>query len=115
MPAIRLAGSELIRQVAAAGLAAVPEAFADRAYSPEGRLVSRRLPGAVLHDATAIAARCVQMLTDGTVRAIDGSVVDVAARSICVHGDTPGAVAIAQQVQRSLVDAGIALQPFAGR
>lgn len=114
LPVVGLAGSELIQQASAAGLAAVPEAFADRAYSPGGRLVSRRLPGAVLHDAAGIAARCVQMVTDGTVHAVDGSVLDIAARSICVHGDTPGAVAIAQQVRRALVDAGAVLRPFAG-
>ncbi len=115
LPVVGLAWSELVRQTEAAGLAAVPEAFADRAYAPDGRLVSRRLPGAVLHDATAIAARVVQMVTDHGVRAIDGSTIDVAARSICLHGDTPDAVAIAQQVRRSLVAAGVALQPFTGQ
>ncbi len=114
LPLVGLAGSELIAQAAAAGLTAVPEAFADRAYSPQGRLVSRRVAGAVLHDADAIAARCVQMVRDGTVVAVDGSAVQVAAESICVHGDTPGAVAIALRVRHSLVGAGVTLQPFAG-
>lgn len=115
LPLVGLAGSELIRQAVAAGLAPVPEAFADRAYAPDGGLVSRRLPGAVLDDAAAISARCVQLVRDGTVQAVDGSDVAVTARSICVHGDTPGAVAIAGQVRRALVGAGAILQPFAGR
>jgi UPF0271 protein len=92
----------------------VPEAFADRAYTPEGHLVSRRMPGAVLHDPQAIAARCVEMARTGKVRAVDGSLVDVRARSLCVHGDTPGAVEIARQVRAALLDAGVALRPFAG-
>jgi UPF0271 protein len=115
LPVVALAGSELIRQADSAGLTAVQEAFADRAYTPDGRLVSRRLAGAVLHDAASIAARCVQMLTEGTICATDGSVIDVDAQSICVHGDTPDAVAIAQHVRRSLVDAGVVLHPFTGR
>lgn len=115
LPVVGLAGSELIRQAAAARLTAVPEAFADRAYSAEGSLLARRLPGAVLHDPAEIADRCVQMLTEGTVLAVDGSVIHIAPRSICVHGDTPGAVVIAQQVRQALVAAGVELRPFAGR
>ena len=114
LPVLGLAGSVLVDQAERAGLAVVPEAFADRAYTPEGRLVSRRVAGAVVHDAEVVAARSVQIATGRTVRATDGSVVAVAARSICVHGDTPGAVAIAQRVRRSLVDAGVVLRPFAG-
>ena len=113
LPVLGLPGSEWLRQAEAAGLAAVPEAFADRAYTPEGHLVSRRLPGAVLHDPEVIAERCVRLARTGKVVAVDGSVVDMPARSLCVHGDTPGAVAIARRVRAALVSAGVTLGPFA--
>ncbi len=112
LPLLGLAGSELLVQAEAAGLTGIPEAFADRAYTPGGALVSRREPGAVLADPTEIAARCVQIATEGTVRAVDGSTVAVDARSICVHGDTAGAVAIAEAVRAALQSAGLTLQPF---
>jgi len=113
LPVLGLPGSELLRQAQAAGLVAVPEAFADRAYTPDGLLVSRRLPGAVLHDPALIAARCQRLAVEGTLDAVDGTPVAVAARSICVHGDTPGAVAIAKQVRHGLLDAGVELRAFA--
>ncbi|MFC7490704.1 MULTISPECIES: LamB/YcsF family protein [unclassified Knoellia] len=112
LPLVGLAGSELLVAAEAAGLEAVAEAFADRAYTAEGLLASRREDGAVLHDPVAIAARCVRLVTDGTIDAIDGSSVPVAARSICVHGDTEGAVAIAAAVRRALEGAGITIQAF---
>jgi UPF0271 protein len=114
LPLLGLAGSELLRQAKEAGLAGVAEAFADRAYTANGLLVSRRQPGAVLEDPADIASRCVQLATQGTVRAVDGSTVAVEARSICVHGDTAGAVQIAQAVRRALQEAGLALRSFAG-
>ncbi|KGN41484.1 LamB/YcsF family protein [Knoellia aerolata] len=110
---VGLAGSELLRAAGDAGLAAVSEAFADRAYTPDGLLVSRREPGAVLEDPAEVARRCVQLVRHGTVTAVDGSTIRVAAQSICVHGDTPGAVDIARAVRRSLADAGITVRPFA--
>jgi UPF0271 protein len=113
LPVLGLPGSEWLRQAAAAGLTAVPEAFADRAYTPEGRLVSRRRPGAVLHDPDLIADRCVEMARTGKIRAIDGSLVQVRARSLCVHGDTPGAVEIARRVRAALLEVGVLLRPFA--
>ncbi|HEX2772580.1 MAG TPA: 5-oxoprolinase subunit PxpA [Micromonosporaceae bacterium] len=112
LPVLGLPGSEWLQQAAAAGLTAVPEAFADRAYTPQGRLVSRRQPGAVLHDPDLIAARCVEMSRTGKVRAIDGSLVEVHARSLCVHGDTPGAVEIARRVRAALLAVGVELRPF---
>ena len=75
--------------------------------------MSRRLPGAVLHDPEVIAERCVQLARTGTVTAVDGSLVEVRARSLCVHGDTSGAVAIARRVRAALSSAGVALRPFA--
>ena len=114
LPVLGLPGSEFLRQAVAAGLTAVPEAFADRGYTSGGHLVSRRLPGAVLHDPDVVAERCVRIATQGTVEAQDGSTVPLVARSICVHGDTPGAVAIARRVRAALADAGVPVRPFAG-
>lgn len=114
LPLMGLAGSELLAQASEAGLVGVPEAFADRAYTADGFLVSRRQPGAVLEDPAEIASRCVQLATEGTVRAVDGSSVAVDARSICVHGDTAGAVGIARAVRRELQAAGLTVRSFAG-
>ena len=112
LPVVALAGSPFLREARAAGLTTVAEAFADRAYTPGGALVSRREPGAVLHDAQAVTRRMVQLVRTGTVEAVDGSPVRVQAQSICVHGDSPGAVAMARAVRAGLEDAGIALRPF---
>lgn len=95
------------------GLTVVAECFADRAYTPAGGLVSRREPGAVVHDREAVVQRAVRMAVEGTVVAVDGTEVALKARSICVHGDTPGAVALARSVRSALSDAGVALEPFA--
>ncbi|MGH3376406.1 MAG: LamB/YcsF family protein, partial [Actinoallomurus sp.] len=80
---------------------------------PEGALVSRREPGAVIEDVHAVAARALRMAVDGTVEATDGSEVRVDARSICVHGDTPGAVELATAVRTTLERADVRLGPFA--
>ncbi|SFQ11590.1 MULTISPECIES: LamB/YcsF family protein [Actinomadura] len=104
--------SSAVRDVAD-GLTVVTECFADRAYTPSGALVSRREPGAVIHDREAVVERAVRMAVKGTVVAVDGSEVALKARSICVHGDTPGAVALARSVRSALSDAEVALEPFA--
>lgn len=108
-----LPGSAVLRHAAAAGLRAVPEAFADRAYTAVGRLVPRSRPGAVLDDVDEIVARCRLLAVDGIVAADDGSTLQVSAGSICVHGDTPGAVAIAGAVRDALLAAGVELAAFA--
>jgi UPF0271 protein len=113
LPVLGLPGSAWLRLAEEAGLTTVPEAFADRAYTPEGTLVSRRLPGAVLEDADEIARRCVAMATGGRITDADGGELKVDAASICVHGDTAGAVGIARRVRDALTDAGVALAPFA--
>jgi UPF0271 protein len=110
-----LPGSEVLRAADAAGLRTVTEAFADRAYTPAGTLVSRRETGSVRHDAGQVAARMVQLATEGTLTAIDGSTITVAAESICVHGDSPGATEMARQVRQALTAAGIGLTAFAPR
>ncbi|MCM2441785.1 LamB/YcsF family protein [Agrobacterium vitis] len=107
-----LAGAPILNLARTSGLSTVAEAFADRAYTPEGQLVSRREAGAVLHDAEKIASRMVQLARQGTLEAIDGSVIKVEAQSICVHGDSPGAVSIAQEIRRRFEAEGIAVQPF---
>ncbi|NEK58634.1 LamB/YcsF family protein [Geodermatophilus sabuli] len=113
LPVMGLPGSAWLRLAAGAGLTVVREAFADRAYTPEGTLVSRRLPGAVLHDAEEIARRCVAMATGEPVTDVDGGPLQLDPDSICVHGDTPGAVAIAARVRDALTGAGVELAPFA--
>jgi UPF0271 protein len=112
LPVLGLPGSEWLRQAESAGLRPVREAFADRAYTPEGTLVSRRQPGSVVHDRDEVVRRVVRLATEGTVIAIDGSVVEVEPESVCVHGDTPGAVEIAGAVRDALVRAGVPLSPF---
>ena len=109
---VALAGSPLVRWAEDAGLRVVAEAFADRAYTPQGTLVSRREKGAVLHDAALVAQRMLRLVREGVVEAIDGSLTPVRADSICVHGDSPGAVAMAAEVRRTLEQAGIALASF---
>ena len=112
LPVLGLAGSVFFAEAGRLGLRTVAEAFADRAYRPDGRLVSRREAGAVLHEPELIAERVVTMVDTGRVTAADGSVVDIEVESICVHGDSPGAVAIATAVRGSLLAAGIELAAF---
>ncbi|MGI5164138.1 LamB/YcsF family protein [Spirillospora sp. CA-253888] len=111
LPMLTLPGSAVYE--VADGLTIVAECYADRAYTPAGTLVSRREPGAVLHDAEAVARRAVRMAVDGTVTAIDGTEVALDARSVCVHGDTPGAVELARSVRAALAEAGVEAEPFA--
>ena len=114
LPVLGLPGSAFLRIAAAAGLRTVVEAFADRAYTPEGHLVPRGLPGAVLHDAREVAARMVRLATEERVTAIDGTEVQVQADSICTHGDSPGAVQMARAVRDALTAEGVEIAPFAG-
>ncbi|ACZ29124.1 LamB/YcsF family protein [Xylanimonas cellulosilytica DSM 15894] len=108
-----LPGSAALAAAGALGLPTAAEAFADRAYTPAGTLVSRREPGAVLHDPELVAARMVRLVTDGVVEAVDGSLVPVRVDSICVHGDSPGAVGLARRLREALTAEGIAIGPFA--
>ena len=113
LPVLGLPGSRLLAVAEEAGLRTVREAFADRAYTPEGTLVARSEPGSVLTDPVAVAERVVRLVTDGTLVAIDGSSVRVEADSVCVHGDSPGAVAMAEAVRDGLAAEGVALGGFA--
>jgi len=107
-----LAGSPGLRIAEERGLTVVAEAFADRAYTSDGRLAPRSQPGAVIHDADQIVERCLGMVMDGEVQSIDGEVLQVRPQSVCVHGDTPGAVLIAGRVREALSAAGVQLLPF---
>ena len=109
---VALAGSPLVRWAEDTGLRVVAEAFADRAYNDDGTLVSRRLPGAVLHDADAVAERMLRWAESGTLASISGKAVRVQADSICVHGDSPGAVEMARRIRARLQAAGVPLAPF---
>lgn len=112
LPILGLPGSEVLRLAEAAGLRAVTEAFADRAYNPDGTLVPRSQPGAVLEDPEQVAEHVLRMATESAVRAIDGSILTIRAESICVHGDSPGAVAMATAVKSALGDAGVSIGSF---
>ncbi len=112
LPVLGLAGSVFLDLADRAGLRTVAEAFADRGYTSEGTLVPRREPGALVTDPDDVAARVLGMVEHGTVTAVDGSRVRVRAQSVCVHGDSPGAVAMAQSVRTALDDAGVTLQAF---
>ncbi|GAA3727524.1 LamB/YcsF family protein [Salinactinospora qingdaonensis] len=114
LPVLGQPGSAWLRHAASAGLCVVHEAFADRAYTPEGRLVPRREPGAVLHEPEQVASRCLSLARGEGITAVDGSTVRIEAHSICVHGDTPGAVRIAATVAERLRAAGVELKPFTG-
>jgi UPF0271 protein len=113
LPVLGLPGSLVLELATDAGLRAVTEAFADRAYTPDGRLVPRTERGAVLHDPAEVAARVVTLARDGVVTAVDGTVVEVRAESVCIHGDTPGAVAMARAVRAALEQSGVEIRPFA--
>jgi UPF0271 protein len=107
-----LANSRLVAAGEAFGLPMVHEVFADRAYEDDGSLVSRRKPGAVLHDAEAIARRVVKMVQSGEVVSITGKAIKMRMDTVCIHGDTPGAVEIARVLRKTLKDDGIAVAPF---
>ena len=110
---VGLAGSETMRRAAAdAGLRFAAEAFADRRYEADGTLVSRKLAGALLCDPREIAEQALMIARDGVARARDGSLVRLAADTLCVHGDTTGAADSARAVRAALQSAGIALRPL---
>lgn len=113
LPVLGLPGSALLRLGEQAGLRIVTEAFADRGYTAQATLVPRSQLGALLHDPELVAQRMVQMLVSGRIQSVNGTDVAVAARSICVHGDTPGAVTMAVAVRKALAEAGVEIRAFA--
>ena len=113
LPVVGLPGSVLLATAATAGLRTVREAFADRGYTSAGTLVPRSEPGALLDDPAEVAARVLRLVRDGRVTATDGADVLLEADSVCVHGDSPGAVAMAQAVRDALASNGVRLTAFA--
>ncbi|MDR2999488.1 MAG: LamB/YcsF family protein [Microbacterium sp.] len=109
-----LAGGVVLDVAERAGLQVAAEAFADRAYLPDGQLVSRTEEGSVLHDASAVAERMLRLAESGVIRAVDGTDVRVEAQSICVHGDSEGSIAMAAETRRLLEASGVTITPFAG-
>ena len=112
LPVMVLPDSEIQRLADAAGLRTVLEAFADRAYNSDGSLVSRSRPGAVLLHPDAVTEQALRLAGDRQVRTVDGSLLTVTAESICLHGDTPGAIALVGAVRSALQDAGIRIRSF---
>lgn len=113
LPILGLPGSELLKQAQEAGHPVFIEAFVDRAYLADGTLAPRSQEGAVLHDVDSIVERAVRMATKGEVAAVDGTVLQVRPDSLCIHGDTPGAVEMAAAVRAGLQAAGVELESFA--
>jgi UPF0271 protein len=111
---VGLSGSALIEAGRAGGLDVAPEAFADRQYNADGTLVPRQQPGAVIENEEVVAARAVAMVRDRTVIAVDGTPVPVDVATICVHGDTAGAAALARAIRRGLEDAGVQVRAMTG-
>ncbi len=112
---VTLAGSEaplMARIGRETGLRVVFEAFPDRAYTPEGRLASRRLPGTVIQDPDEAARRALAMARDGRVTAIDGTELALEIDTLCVHGDSPSALSLVSEIRRTLLEAGLILKPM---
>jgi len=109
---VGLAGSALLEAAREAGLAVASEGFADRAYNPDGTLRSRRLPGALLESPAAAAEQALRIARDGTVTAHTGEEVSLHVDTICLHGDTPAAVEIAQAIRHRLAQAGVEVAPL---
>jgi UPF0271 protein len=109
-PRLRLvlpAGSAGLAAARATGAPVLAEGFCDRAYGPDGTLVARSVPGAVVTDPDEVARRAVELAVSRRVRAVDGTVVDLDCDTLCIHGDTPGAVALAAAVRAALQESGV--------
>lgn len=104
-----LANSKMITAAEKVGLRAASEVFADRAYNDDGTLVSRKLPGSVIHDKDVAIARTVQMVTQGTVESVNGKLIHIKADSICVHGDNPSALEFVKNIRETLIKNGVTI------
>lgn len=113
LPVLGLPGSRLLELAGKAGLPVVTEAFADRAYTDAGTLVPRTLEGAVVTDPDAVVERSVSLARSGEVVSRSGTRIEVRARSLCLHGDTPGAVDLARRVRERLAVCGVRVEAFA--
>ncbi|MFC3571825.1 LamB/YcsF family protein [Streptomyces yaanensis] len=113
LPVLGLPGSRFLEVAEKAGLPVVTEAFADRAYTDEGTLVPRGQDGAVVTDPDTVVERSVSLARLGVVTAYSGRDIPVRARSLCLHGDTPGAVDLARRVRAELEASGVRVEAFA--
>ncbi len=109
---LALAGSAWIGIAQDMGLRVGREIFADRALNPDGTLVSRSQPGSVIHETSEVVERSLRMVTEGRATAINGDVIEVEADSLCLHGDTPGAVEMAKELKRGLEAEGVSIRPL---
>lgn len=107
-----LAGSEMARAAERGGLGFAAEAFADRAYKPDGSLVPRNEPGAVIHDVQTAVDRAITLVKSGTITADDGTTLGIVAQSLCVHGDNPEAVPMLRELRARLENSGVRIAPF---
>lgn len=113
LPVLGLPDSPLLEAAAEQGVKGVPEAFADRAYTTQGTLVPRGEPGAVVTDPNDALTRLKRLIRDDEIVSIDGTPIEVRARSICVHGDTPGAAIIARRLRAAIDADRVRITPFA--
>lgn len=111
LPILALDNSAQVTAAQKLGLPIIREAYADRAYTADGLLASRANEGAVLSDPDAVIRQCVELATNGTITAIDGTQFKSQAQSICLHGDTPGAVQLAQTLRAALENKSITVRP----
>ena len=109
---LAISGTELEHAARAANITVFAEIFADRGYTPQGRLVPRSKPGAMIHDPDAAIARLLSFLETGMMPTVGGDPIPLAAQSICVHGDSPGAVEMARQIRSRLGAAGVTIAAF---
>ena len=109
---LALAGSAWIGIARDMGLRVGREIFADRALNPDGTLVSRSQPGSVIHETSEVVERSLRMVTEGRATAVNGDVIEVEADSLCLHGDTPGAVEMAKELKRGLEAEGVSIRPL---
>lgn len=109
---LAISGTELEHAARAVGILVFSEIFADRGYLPNGRLVPRSQPGAMIHDPEAAAARLLSFLDSGLMPVVGGAPIPLAAQSICVHGDSPGAVEMARHIRSRLGAAGVSIAAF---
>lgn len=113
LPLLTLPGSLAAQTAEKCGVRAIAEGFADRAYCADGQLVSRREPRAVISDKDAVADRALRMARDGVVTTADGDELTLRVESLCVHGDSPGAVGLARAVREALTSANLTVRAFA--
>jgi UPF0271 protein len=112
LPIIAIAGSKLHQAAERLGQPVVAEGFPDRGYAPDGSLAKRGTEGAIIHDAQQAAQRAVRMAKEGTVEALDGTIVELAPGTLCIHGDNPGSVATAKAIRAALEREGLAIAAF---